>query len=730
MLLASSYLALALTTLHFSHRCNTESVPSLSTGNNGFVGKSLGRRLLKNRKHENENTFCFTPGCVKAAASVINNMNVSVNPCDDFYEFACGNFIKYTIIDDDKPFQTTFSIAGDTLLNKLRIIVTEPIKPDEQRPIKMAKLMFKSCMDKEKIERDGLEPFKKMLKSFGGWPVLEGDKWSYTECTWKDIVYKIREAGYSVDYLIRFSIGIDLKNSMMRAIELDEASLALKGTDEKSVAGYYRYMVDIAVLFGADRHRAVKELRQSLEFEIRLAKISMTAEERRDTAKLYNPMKLADLQQNYPTIPWKEYLNNLLFPLTIQRDDIIIVNAPKYLSELEILLCSTPKRISANYMIWRFAAQCVNFLTEELRKRELEFLTEQSGKTERVPRWKECVGISSDRFSLAIGSLYVRQFFDESAKNEALEMVDGIREEMNKILSTNDWMDDETRRNAIDKANSMTSHVAYPDELLDDCKLNAFYENLEVNDKDYFTSIMNFTKFLTHYSFSSLRQPVNKSDWINHSKTAIINAFYSYDENSIQLPAGILQGVFFSSDRPRYMNYGAIGFVIGHEITHGFDDQGRKYDKHGNLVDWWAKKTKKRFLEKVSCIIKQYGNYTVDEVGLKLNGFNTQGENIADNGGLKQAYSAYKAWTRRHGEEPRLPGLQDYTPQQMFWLSAANVWCSKYRPEALKTDMASNSHSPDRFRVIGPFSNLEDFSDDFRCPLGSNMNPVKKCRVW
>ncbi|XP_022169537.1 neprilysin-11-like [Myzus persicae] len=730
MLLASSFLALALTTLYFSHRCNTESIPSLSTRNNGFIKKSPFKILIKNRKYGNENTFCFTPGCVNSAVSVINNMDVTVDPCHDFYQFACGKFIKYTIIEDDKPFQTTFSIAGDTLFNKLRIIVTEPIKPDEQKPIKMAKLLYKSCMDKEKIEMDGLRPFKKMLKSLGGWPVVEGEKWSYDELTWKDIVYKIREAGYSVDYLIRFSIGIDSKNSAMRAIELDEASLALKGTDEKIVARYYRYMVDIAVLLGADQYRAVKELKQSLDFEIRLAKISMSAEERRDTSNLYNPMKLADLQRNFPTIPWEEYLNKLLFPLTIQRDDIIIVNAPKFLSELEVLLCSTPKRVLANYMIWRLVTQCVNFLTDQLRKRELEFLTEQSGKTEREPRWKECVGISSDRFSLAIGSLYVKQFFDERAKKEALEMVDGIRKEMFKILSSNDWMDDETRKHAIDKANAMTSHIGYPDELLDDCKLNAFYENLEVNDKDYFASIMNFTKFITHYSFSLLRQPVNKSDWINHSKTAIINAFYSYDENSIQLPAGILQGVFFSSDRPRYMNYGAIGFVIGHEITHGFDDQGRKYDKHGNLVDWWANETKKRFLEKVLCIIKQYGNYTADEVGLKLNGINTQGENIADNGGLKQAYNAYKVWARRHGDEPRLPGLQDYTPQQMFWVSAANVWCSKYRPEALKTDIATNSHSPDRFRVIGPFSNLEDFSKDFRCPLGSNMNPVNKCQVW
>ncbi|XP_027847675.2 neprilysin-2-like isoform X2 [Aphis gossypii] len=730
MLLASSFLTLALFMLLFNHRCNTQSLPSLSAKNNGFIVKLRGRRLFQSKEYEEENAYCFTPGCVKAAASVINNMDLSVDPCDDFYQFACGNFIKYTVIDDDKPSQTTFSIASDTLLNKLRIIVTEPIQPDEQRPIKMAKLLFKSCMDKEKIEKDGLKPIKKMLKNLGGWPVLEAEKWNDEEFTWKDSVYKIKEVGYSVDYFIRFSISTDVKNSMLRAIELDQASLGLMSTDEKVVIGYFRYMVDIAVILGADRRRAMKELKESLNFEIKLAKILLSAEERRDATKLYNPMKITDLQEKFPSIPWKEYLNKLLNPLTIRYDDIIIVNSPKYLSDLEVLLCNTPKRVQANYVIWRFTSDSINFLTEELRKRQLEFFTELTGRTEREPRWKECVSISSEKFSLVVGSLYVKRFFDENAKKNAIEMVNGIKEEMYKILSSNDWMDDETRRNAIDKANSMTSHIAYPDELLDDCKLNSFYENLEINEKDYYTSVLNLSKFFTDYSYSKLRQPVNKSDWISHSKTAIINAFYSYDENSIQLPAGILQGAFFSSDRPRYMNYGAIGFVIGHEITHGFDDQGRKYDKHGNLLDWWAEETKKHFLEKVMCIIKQYGNYTSQEVGLKVNGINTQGENIADNGGLKQAYNAYKVWSERHGVEPRLPGLQDYTPEQMFWVSAANVWCSKHRPEALKADIITNSHSPDRFRVIGPFSNLKDFSKDFRCPLGSNMNPVNKCQVW
>jgi predicted metalloendopeptidase len=229
-----------------------------------------------------------------------------------------------------------------------------------------------------------------------------------------------------------------------------------------------------------------------------------------------------------------------------------------------------------------------------------------------------------------------------------------------------------------------------------------------------------------------LRERVNKTDWVRHGQPAIVIAYYSPLENSIQFPAGILQGVFFSSGRPRYLNYGAIGWVIGHEITHGFDDQGRQFDKEGNLVDWWHPETKTRYLDKAQCIINQYGAYHLPEVGESVNGVNTQGENIADNGGLKEAYRAYNEWVNEHGSERLLPGLQESTPNQMFWVSAANVWCSKFRPQAMKLKVLTGVHSPDPFRVKGPMTNMGEFSSDWNCPSGSNMNPnpEAKCKVW
>ncbi|XP_063988790.1 neprilysin-2 isoform X2 [Diachasmimorpha longicaudata] len=679
---------------------------------------------------------CTTPACVHAASKVLKNMDRNVEPCDDFYKFACGGFLKNSLIPDDKVSVNTFSVISDKVQEQLRISIEEPSAPMEPKPFKLAKNLYKSCMNKTAIEAQGLKPLLNILQKLGGWPVLDGDQWNEEGFDWIQSVYKFKDLGYSVDYFLDFSVGVDLKNSTKRVIDLDQASLGLsreylsKGLDEKIVKAYYNYMVDIAVILGAKRDIAEKQLLQSLKFEIKLANISLPNEKRRNATLLYNPMTIAQLSQAYPSIPWKDYFNRLLPPaIRVDENEVAIVNVPSFISSLEKLLRETPKRIQANYVMWRAAAASVSYSNDQIRKRQLQYSTALSGRTERESRWKECVDIVSGSLSISVGAQYVRKYFNEDAKKNAIEMVNDIRKQFNQILKKVDWMDKETRKSALEKAASMTSHIAYPDELLDDRKLEEFYQDLELTDENYLQGILNLTLFGAEYSFSKLRKPVNKSDWVTHGRPAIVNAFYSSIENSIQFPAGILQDAFFSNDRPRYMNYGAIGFVIGHEITHGFDDQGRQFDKEGNLVDWWAPSTKEKYLAKAQCIIDQYGNYSVEEVGLNLNGINTQGENIADNGGIKEAYLAYNDWSARNGEEPMLPGLP-YSPRQMFWISAANTWCSVYRPEALKLRITTGFHSPGEFRILGPLSNMPEFSEDFKCPVGSKMNPENKCAVW
>nr|CAD7261573.1 unnamed protein product [Timema shepardi] len=641
--------------------------------------------------------------CIPLASAVLSSMDLNVDPCDNFYDFACGQFIKKTTIPDEKSSVNRFTLISDELQMQLRQIVDEPVKDDDLQPFRLAKDLFRSCINKSRIEDRGLGPFRELLKELGGWPVLEGDAWNEADFTWLNAVYKFRKAGYSVDYFMDFS--------------LDQGQLGLsrefliKGLSEKHTKAYHQYQIDVATLFGADKTRVEREMREALDFEIKLANISLPSEMRRNISLLYNPTTVEGLQRDYPSIPWLEYINNILpKDIQVRNDELIIVAVPSYLRALEGILSNTPKRVLSNYAMTRVVLSSVSYLTEELRAKQLKYATALTGKTEREARWKECVDIVAGGVSLSVGSLYVRRYFHEEAKKSAMEMVQDIRNQFLDILKTIDWMDDETRMKGIDKAKSMSVHIAYPDELLDNSKLEKFYQNLEINPDLYLESILNLTKFGTSYSFGRLRQPVNKSEWITHGRPAVVNAYYSSIENSIQFPAGILQGHFFNSDRPRYMNYGAIGFVIGHEITHGFDDQGRQFDKNGNLVDWWQAVTMKKYLAKTRCVIEQYGNYTDEHTGLK-------------------AYRAYLAWVDRNHVEQTLPGL-DYTPRQMFWISAAQTWCSKYRAEAMHQRIITGVHSPGRFRVQGPCSNLEEFSKDFNCPRGSAMNPEKKCKVW
>merc|ERR1719509_368082 len=713
--LLATLLTLTLTLPDYARYCNTREPSASSTPD-----------------------VCLTEGCIGAAHMLLQNMNRTADPCEDFYEFACGGFEERVVIPDDRSSRSQFAIIGDELLIQLRGILEAEAEEGESRVFTMARDVYKACMGEEEIEAIGLEPLKEMLRALGGWPVLEGDAWDAEAFSWVDTVYKFRKQGYSTDYLIDFSIVTDSKNSSWRVIDIDQASLGMSreylvnGLDDEDVTSYFNYMVSVAVLLGADRPTAEKELKESLMFEIELAHASQAREQRRNATRLYNPMMIKDLAEYAPMVPWLEYINNILTEDLIQVEDTerVILDEPGYLKNLTVLLPKTPPRTVANYMFWRAARASLGYFTEAARKIQLEFSKNITGTKSETPRWRQCTGAASGSFASPVGNMYVTKHFNEDAKHTMNEMVADIRTEMEKILSKIDWMDDKTRERAQDKLRTMKEYIGYPEEILQENLLEELYEDLVVHPKDHFNNGIRMSKWGTNYAWKKLREKVDKTDWKRHSRPAVVNAFYSSIENSIQFPAGILQGNFFGPDRPSYMNYGGIGWVIGHEITHGFDDQGRQYDDTGNLANWWEEETKDRFLAKANCIIWQYGNYTAGAVNKTLNGVNTQGENIADNGGLKEAYRAYSSWGGRHGEERRLPGLQDYSPKQMFWISAANTWCSKYRNKSLEKRIKTGAHSPGMFRVRGPFSNSPEFANDFVCPLGSAMNPVKKCEVW
>lgn len=443
-------------------------------------------------------------------------------------------------------------------------------------------------------------------------------------------------------------------------------------------------------------------------------------------------MTIGQLIQKYPLIDWLGYINSKMHAgLVFSENDVVIVQQPSYYDQLQNVLHRTDQETIANYIIWRDLADYVPYLTSSLRNMEFEFFRTVTGKNSKQARWSDCVKIVSGMMNIAVSSMYVREYFsDIRMKTDVSEIIGDVINEFEVLLFENDWMDSETKHEALKKIRSMHANVAYPNELMNDTKIEEYYKSLRLNETNYLQSAMEIDKLGKTFVCARFHEPVNKTDWVDHSTSTSVNANYNGKTNSITIIAAMLQGHFYSPDRPDYMNYASIGYVIGHEITHGFDDLGRLYDHEGNLVDWWHPQTKYAFLEKKKCIVEQYGNYNEPSINMTLNGVNTQGENIADNGGLKLAYRAYlSSLKKRNIQDPKLPGL-DFSPRQLFWISAAQTWCSVERPEIKRYMILTDSHALGKYRVLGTLSNSKEFSKDFQCMVGSTMNPARKCDVW
>jgi len=753
LLFHSSLSSPVIPSLRFSYSTglfDTISYPAISYIPQTGFNKFLQVRPEKQRLPESSNRMCLTPGCVKAAAELIKQMDPSADPCKDFFQFACGGYVEDTTLPDHKSRTGKFPVLRDQLYLRLKKIFGSESQPSEPRVYSSVRNLYSTCMDTKNIEEGSVNDLKELVAKLGGWPVLEGDTWSGETFQWFEVSAKARGEGLDYNQMISMDIHVDPKDSEKRIIEIDQPEFGLdreyliKGIDDKDVSAYYAYMVQTAVFLGAEEGIAKEEMRKALELELKLAEMSLPREERRNKTALYNPMTLTEANQLYPDIPLVNYLNNILGSNDVVHDEAEIVNVkvPKYITDFKEYISKVPKRVQANYIIWRNIKSSMIYLNEKALEIQLEYNKVITGKAQKAPRWEKCVkstaGLGEPNLYFqegsltnAVGAMYAKKHFDLGAKDIVDEIVENVRAEFKKMLDELNWMDPTTKAKAHIKADQITPHMAYAKEILDTDLINEFYDGLELRTDSYLKNILRLKKFVYNYYIREFRNPIEKQSWKTHGGAAIVNAFYSPEENSIQFPAGILEGVFFQKDRPLYMNYGGIGFVVGHEITHGFDDEGSQTDGLGNLVDWWEPETKKKYLEKAQCIIDQYGNYTVqvEEEELNVNGITTQGENIADNGGIKEAFRAYDTLVSKYGPEPVLPGLA-YTTRQLMWLSGASVWCEVRRPASLKQQVLTDPHSPARFRINGPFSNQPEFAADWGCPQGSPMNPVKKCSVW
>ncbi|XP_031331876.1 neprilysin-2-like [Photinus pyralis] len=678
---------------------------------------------------------CLTRGCITAASKTLAFLNLSVNPCDDFYEFACGNYRK-EILPDDETEVSVFNTIQKTVQSQLRTLLQDANLLNRSKPYRSLGQLYNLCMNTINVQRDGLNFAKHILRGLGGWPLLEGNSWNERNFDWIQLIHELRRNGLEYNYFFNFGIEPDRKNSSQRVLVLDQI---LPKLDEHLVSAkfsssndYFNYVVSIAEIFGANKIKIESEAREFIRFAQKLALMYVPQERRKNHTLLYNPITIAELHRKIPTIDWLRCIEGIVnIPTTqIRGDEVVVLSDLGYFETLSGLLRRTPKRVQANYIITNTVLSMVPLLTEEVLRVQERYNQVLTGVLYRKPRWKLCLDIISKSLPLPLSALYVKKYFKNESMKSADQIIQNVKDQFTTMLKLVDWLDGNTRRHALEKAAVISATVGYPHQLLDDKLIEEYYARLDMSSNSLIKAIMNVSLFNENREYEKLRRIVDKPDWIEHSSfTTEVNAFYTLEENSIDFPSAILQDVFFDSERPNYMNYGTLGFVAGHEITHGFDDQGKQFDKQGNLNEWWSADTAVAFRSKSQCFTEQYNNYVEPNVETYVNGQNTLGENIADNGGIKEAYLAYRNWVKRNGHELKLPGL-DYTPYQMFWISAAQLWCFKARLELISELVYFDVHSPPRFRVIGSFSNSEQFSNDFNCAPNSFMNPQNKCSVW
>ncbi|XP_046579706.1 neprilysin-like [Haliotis rubra] len=686
-------------------------------------------------KTEELQNVCTTEECVMAASRLSSVMDASVNPCDNFYDFACGSWMKKNVIPEDRSSLDMFGVLQDEVLVTLKNLL-ETERENEIDSVKKVKALYASCINETRLEERGADPAVQFLVTLGGWPMINSS-WKVDDFDLEGLLIHLRR--YNNAPIISMSVGTDLKNSSRRILYVDQADFGMlgqkyyqRGRDDVMLLAYEKLIINIASELGNHVADVAADVKDIVDFEIMLANISVPAEERRDSEDLYNMYNISQLATSYPKFDWLRYFQELMnmteVELEVKEGEPVINRSPRYFEKLMELLETTSNRTLANYIVWRIMMNRAHNLNEKYRDFFQEYDEVIYGTSTSRARFRTCAAYVVNNVGRAVGRMFVDATFDEASKTNADEMITNLRASFKSLLDELDWMDGATKAVARDKADAINPKIGYPNDILNNTLLNMLYENNTYDPLKYFENVLQNIQRSTINNLKTLRQRVDRNVWTTAPST--VNAYYNSLTNQIMFPAGILQPPFYSKTYHKSLNYGGIGVVIGHEITHGFDDRGRQYDKNGNLVQWWSDDAIGKFKSKSQCIIDQYSQYSVPEADMKINGINTQGENIADNGGVKQSYRAYRKWVEEQGkEEQLLPGLK-YNNNQLFFISFAQIWCSNMRRENAINRILTGVHSPGRFRVIGTMQNSQDFSDAFSCARTSYMNPEKKCHVW
>uniref|UniRef100_A0A8C2GJQ3 Endothelin converting enzyme-like 1 n=1 Tax=Cyprinus carpio TaxID=7962 RepID=A0A8C2GJQ3_CYPCA len=637
---------------------------------------------------------------LRAARFVQGNVDPSVQPCHDFYSFACGGWLRRHGIPEDKLSYGIITAIGEQNQEKLQHLLQAPIRrkePDSAE--RKVKEFYRSCINMKEIDRLGAGPMTEVIDSCGGWDLSGappgGAGWDSGSAPvrpdFNEMLYKT-QAVYSTSVFFSLTVNVDDKNSSRNTIRIDQEGLTLPertlylGQDEDSVkilASYKALMERLLSMLGA--HNATLKSREILDLETRLANITVSEydDQRKDISSMYNRITLKQLQKMFH---WKRLLDRI-FSDNFSEEEEIVVLATDYMQTVSDIIKTTSKRVLHNYMLWRIVAALSEHLSTAFRSTIHDFSREIDGGERQLDLERLCLNQANKHFGMALGALFVQQHFSSSSRAKVQELVEDIKHSLDQRLQELDWMDEETRDAARAKLQHMMVMTGYPDFLL--------------------------------------KPELIDEEWLLPPQA--LNAYYLPNKNQMVFPAGILQPTLYDPEFPQSLNYGGIGAIIGHELTHGYDDWGGQYDRYGNLKQWWTEESYRKFQKKAECIVKLYDNFTV--YNQRVNGRLTLGENIADLGGLKLSYNAYQKWVREHGPERPLPGLK-YTHEQLFFIAFAQNWCMKRRSQSIYLQLLTDKHAPEHYRVIGSVSQFEEFGRVFHCPRGSPMHPVNKCAVW
>lgn len=714
---------------------DTTTLEPSTTTERGFLRTIVEFLFNFNRSPPSDDNAETQAYLTKLGEDVVSSLRPNeYEPCDDFYNYVCAGWKdNREILANETVAAALYDLVVQAAKNQRALL--EDDTPASLKEIDLARMAYRSCMNVDHLNELGVAPFIEWLDRIGfKWPVLQGNSWSDLDFDWQDAEITMRSQGFVT--LLVGPVGIDVRDSDKLVISIDQAQMSLprsmlvRALNDTVLQTYRQMMIDLTTRYGADRQLAESDMESVLHLQRSIAEITRKEEDRRDFKRMLNSFSLKLLGERWPQIRWAEYFRRVM-PADVQLDDDeeILVYEMDYITQLIELLERTPKRTVANLYGWQRALAVASTLDLQTGEIVQRFDRTIDGTEENAQRWALCLSAAGP-FRLALDRLYVQRHFAGQSRQGALTMIEEVSAEFQALLEGADWMADEDKAVAKEKLARIEARVGYPDYTFNDTFLHDKLKGLVMYDGRLFQSAMENVKTENDKQLSLLRKPVDKSIWFTGPST--VNAFYHPLFNQIVFPAAFLQPPLYSARAPAEFNYGGVGFVMGHEITHGFDSVGRLFDPDGNVRTWWSASTTTNYVERAECFVGQYANWTHPQVQRAINGRLTLGENIADNGGVRAAFNAYKRHLRTTPSAllSSVPGLEHYTPEQQFFLAFGYSWCTEMRDEVLHFNMENARHSPAMARVIWPLANFEEFAEAWNCPRGSVMNPEKRCRLW